>query len=115
MKKKRGRKTRAELFADSMEDFPDELLSGYRLAVLKRIESLSLEDFRIWWSFLIRKKLDLIVDDIEEVKQISVAGIVKAARQRLKDEENKSRAGMCEERSASAGTIASPPFSEKGR
>lgn len=91
MKKKRGRKSKAELFCEAMEDFDDDLIAGYKLAVIKRIENLSLEDFRIWWSFLIRQKLDLIVDEIKEAKQISVAGVVRAAERELKkkDEENK--------------------------
>lgn len=91
MKKKTGRKTRADLFCEAMEDWEDDLIAGYKLAVIKRIESLSLEDFRIWWSFLIRQKLDLIVDDIKEKREISVASIVKAAERELKkkDEENK--------------------------
>ena len=89
MKKKTGRKTRDAHFVEAMEDFPDELIEGYRLAVIKQIKSLSIEDFRIWWSFLIKEKLDLIVKDgIWEKKQISVAEIVKAARKKL-DEENK--------------------------
>ncbi len=86
MKKKRGRKTRDELFAEAMEDWDDELLLGYKLAVIKRIESLSLEDFQIWWGVLIKEKLDLPVNDIKEKEQISIAEIVKAARQKIKDE-----------------------------
>ena len=89
MEKKKGRKSKDELFVEAMEDFDDDLIAGYRLSVLKTIRNLSIEDFKIWWSFLIKEKLDLPVDDIREKREISIASVVKAAEKELKKKDEK--------------------------
>jgi len=83
MKKKTERKSKDELFVEAMEDWDDDLIAGYRLAVIKSIGNLSLEDFKIWWGILIKEKLDLPVDQIRDASEI-VAEIIKSARKELK-------------------------------
>lgn len=89
MKKKTEKKSKDELFVEAMAEWDDDLIAGYRLAVIKSIENLSLEDFRIWWGVLITEKLDLPVDQIREAREISVASVVKAARKKLDEDRNK--------------------------
>lgn len=89
MKKKTGRKSKDDLFVEAMEDWDDDLIAGYKLAVLKRIESLSLEDFRTWWGVLIKEKLDLPVSQIKEAREISVASVVRVARKKLDEDKGK--------------------------